>query len=108
MNSVKKVCWNCVHCDTFGGVCFKGKFLNNADKPILLNAYTCDQFDDNVITKTMLEIEQLKAENEQLRQALLKCDPRHMDIGFACMFCGSALEHADNCDYIRLTRTKLP
>ena len=46
----KKCCWNCIHCDTFGGVCFRGKFYSLPVK-IHLKNYVCEKFEkdnDNI------------------------------------------------------------
>ena len=54
MNEVKKVCWNCNHCDTFGGVCLKGKFEVEPTSRLLIQHHTCEEFDDTIPWKTEL------------------------------------------------------
>lgn len=141
--SERMCCWNCKHCDTFGGVCFKGKFANSLNK-INLAKHSCDEFCsdetssynrlyadvarltqenaetkqiynerlddlDGVLLKMCKINDKLKQENEQLREALKKCDPwtkvSHDDIAplSQCEFCeGLSYEHKSNCEYIRL------
>jgi hypothetical protein len=134
MSGVKKVCWNCVYCDTFAGVCHKGKYTNVPLK-IHLDHYSCEEFDDNLFTAMNLEIEQLKAENErlkqendvknvritelfltneelfienkQLKEALQKCSPFLATTGSrleVCEFCFNK-PHTDDCEYIKLCKT---
>ena len=59
-----------------------------------------------------VEMDALRHENEQLRQALLRCSPYSVwDVcGFECYSCNAfhTDDHKPNCEYIRLTRTKLP
>jgi hypothetical protein len=44
--TMKQVCWNCKHCCTFAGICFKGKFENIPVK-IQLEIYNCELFESD-------------------------------------------------------------
>lgn len=121
--SIIKICWNCVHCDTFGGICFKGKFGDKPHKTDLSN-YSCDLFEistESTYKRLLIEIKRLKEENEQLieanfqynlqyskdanmihrlRNALRQCTPGLI----CCNFCeGTSMTgHKENCEYIKL------
>ena len=41
---MKKCCWNCKNCCTFGGVCFKGKF-DELKYKVELEEYNCCEFE---------------------------------------------------------------
>jgi hypothetical protein len=72
MSGVKKVCWNCVHCDTFAGICLKGKFEVDATSTILIQSYACEEFDDSLFTKMNMDVERLKAEVKRLKHYIYK------------------------------------
>ena len=66
---VKEVCWNCVHCDTFGGICFKGKF--NGKPMTRLEIHSCNEFESayrEQNDKLVAEVERLKQEVERLKE----------------------------------------
>jgi len=64
------------------------------------------------IEKLKVEVERLKQENEQLREALRKCDPLTKAkvvepcIYRYCVFCDDLYDHKDDCEYVRLTEGK--
>lgn len=108
MDKPKQVCWNCCHCDTFGGICFKGKFVD-FPKPVILSAYTCEEWDDMDIFFVMNEkMNKLKQENFKLKDMLKKCTPYGMILHpeAKCEFCNSEeyYGHKNNCEYIKLTK----
>jgi hypothetical protein len=133
MGAPNKVCWNCNNCDTFAGICFKGKFVNFPN-PVILSAHTCEEFDNNFITKITIENKRLKEENEKLIEAnfqynlqyskdadmihrlsntLKRCNPYlPIEHGFSdCDRCASCnnyydLGHKESCEYIKLTGGK--
>ena len=46
---MEKCCWNCSHCCTFSGVCFKDKWtaFKGTTCKIKLEEYVCEEFEDN-------------------------------------------------------------
>ena len=79
MDKPKQVCWNCCHCDTFGGICMKGKFVD-FPKPVILSAYGCEEWDNRDIFFVMREeIRMLRQENDRLKQEIHEFNNRLID-----------------------------
>jgi hypothetical protein len=72
MSGVKKVCWNCNYCDTFAGICLKGKFEVDATSTMLIQSYTCEEFDNTLFSKMSIENDKLKEKNDKQFEALMK------------------------------------
>lgn len=54
------------------------------------------------------QFEQLKSENEQLKEMLRKCSPMTGDSGNCCLYCNAINdgitkeEHKPNCEYVKM------